>query len=109
MCRAHYLRHEDQRITAAGRHYSTKYIMQTSTVYLVISNSGDGSSHIEMYCDPASITRLRELADQGDERYASGDGLQVTELYVPCSLEGFAAAQQYWHGWADGELVENSY
>lgn len=80
-----------------------------NTIYLVITNSGDGSNSIQFYCDPASITKLRELADAGNERYASGDGLQVTKIQVPCSLEDFASAQEYWHGWADGDLVENEY
>jgi hypothetical protein len=32
---------------------------------------------------PAVIDKMEELADDGDEQYASGDGLQVTEFIFP--------------------------
>lgn len=77
-----------------------------NTVYLVVANSGDGSSHIEFYCDPSSITRLEELAADGDDQYATGDGLSVTELNIPLELDTFAAMQPKWFRWSDGNLVD---
>ena len=62
-----------------------------NTIYLVIANMGDGSSCIEYYCDPASIKFLESLANEGDDRYASGDGLLVKELNIPTDLDYFAS------------------
>lgn len=50
------------------------------TISMVITNSGDGSNGIHWVTDPAVLDKMQELADDGDESYASGDGLQVTEL-----------------------------
>jgi len=52
-------------------------------VYLVITNSGDGSNGLQWVLDAAVIERLEELVDDGDESYASGDGLQSRELVFP--------------------------
>ena len=54
------------------------------TIHMVICNSGDGSNHIEWVIDhPAVIDHIQALADDGDERYASGDGLQIRALKFP--------------------------
>ncbi len=53
------------------------------TISMVITNSGDGSNGIHWVTDPAVLDKMEELADDGDESYASGDGLQVTELGFP--------------------------
>lgn len=47
-------------------------------INIIICNSGDGSSHLRWVKDPAVLDRMFKLADDGDEIYASGDGLQVT-------------------------------
>lgn len=53
------------------------------TIHMVICNAGDGSNYIKWVIDPAVIDHIQELADDGDERYASGDGLQIRELNFP--------------------------
>lgn len=50
------------------------------SINFVICNSGDGSSHISWVKDPEVIDKMQELADDGDETYASGDGLQLREI-----------------------------
>lgn len=54
-----------------------------SHIYMVITNNGDGSNSIEWVTDDNVIDRMEDLADDGDERYASGDGLQVNTLLFP--------------------------
>jgi hypothetical protein len=82
-----------------------------NTIYLVIVNAGDGSNFIEYYCDPASIAYLEELMADGKmnwlelERYASGDGLQVTTLSINMDLDEFANINAI--HWADAELVHS--
>lgn len=53
------------------------------TLTYVIGNAGDGSNFIEWVVDPAVLNKMQELADDGDEAYASGDGLQVKQLKFP--------------------------
>lgn len=52
-------------------------------VYMVITNSGDGSNGVQWVLDEAALERMQELADDGDEGYASGDGLQSRKLVFP--------------------------
>ena len=56
-------------------------------VHRVIVNCGDGSNGIDWVIDEAVIDRMQELADDGEETYASGDGLQVTTLNFPDSFD----------------------
>lgn len=53
------------------------------TIYMVIANCGDGSNSIDWVLDKEVIDRMEELADEGDERYSSGDGLQVNKVKFP--------------------------
>lgn len=53
---------------------------------MVITGNCDGSNSIQWVTDQAVIDKMEELADEGDECYASGDGLQVQTLEFP---EGF--------------------
>ena len=55
-------------------------------IHMVITNSGDGSNSIRWVQDEAVLDKMQELADDGDETYASGDGLQTRTLKFP---EGF--------------------
>jgi hypothetical protein len=50
---------------------------------MVITNNGDGSNSIKWVTDDNVIDRMEDLADDGDEIYASGDGLQVNTLLFP--------------------------
>jgi hypothetical protein len=54
-----------------------------SHIYMVITNNGDGSNGVEWVIDDKVIDRMEDLADDGDESYASGDGLQVNTLLFP--------------------------
>jgi len=56
-------------------------------VYMVMVNCGDGSNSIDWVIDEAVIDRMQELADNGEETYASGDGLQVKTLNFPDSFD----------------------
>ncbi len=53
------------------------------TISMVITDSGDGSNGIHWVTDEAVLDKMQDLADEGDEQYASGDGLQVTNLGFP--------------------------
>lgn len=49
----------------------------------VITNNGDGSNSLDWVTDQAVLDKMEQLADDGDEAYASGDGLQVDTLVFP--------------------------
>ena len=57
-----------------------------SKIYMVITNSGDGSNAVRWVLDENVLAKMEERADDGDETYASGDGLQSRKLVFP---EGF--------------------
>lgn len=57
-----------------------------SKIYMVITNSGDGSNGVQWVLDEDVLEKMEECADDGDESYASGDGLQSRKLVFP---EGF--------------------
>ena len=50
---------------------------------MVITNNGDHSNGVKWVIDDKVIDRMEDLADDGDECYASGDGLQVNTLLFP--------------------------
>lgn len=52
-------------------------------IHMVITNCGDGSNSIQWVQDQEVLDRMEELEDEGDEKYCSGDGLQVTTLEFP--------------------------
>jgi hypothetical protein len=54
-----------------------------NTVYMVITDSGDGSNGVQWVLDEKVIDRMEEMVDEGDESYSSGDGLQLRELTFP--------------------------
>ena len=53
----------------------------------VIVNCGDGSNAIEWSSDPRVLEIKTNLADSGDERYASGDGIQIYSLKFATETE----------------------
>lgn len=53
------------------------------TLTYVIANNGDGSNSLEWVIDPAILAKMEKLANEGDEQYASGDGLQVKTFKFP--------------------------
>lgn len=74
-------------------------------VCYVIRDCGDGSQYVEWY---NNITKelLVDLCEQcGDERYQSGDGIQVTEVRFP---DGFDVTQIQGISWSCVEdLIES--
>lgn len=52
-------------------------------LFYVIGNGGDGSNFIKWVKDLEVVDKMQEFADDGDEAYASGDGLQVRGLVFP--------------------------
>ena len=56
-------------------------------IYTIITNSGDGSNKVQWVRDTRVIDRMEELADEGDDAYASGDGLQVNKLLFPDNFD----------------------
>lgn len=52
-------------------------------IFMVITDSGDGSNGIHWVRDEDVLDKMEERADDGDEQYASGDGLQSTMLVFP--------------------------
>lgn len=65
-----------------------------TTLYMVITNGGDGSNGTHWVFDPAVIDRMEELADDGDESYASGGGLQCLNLIFPDDFDMAAWMEQ---------------
>jgi hypothetical protein len=49
-------------------------------LYQIIGNLGDGSNHTEYSTDERVVEIKRQKADEGNETYASGDGLQVIKF-----------------------------
>ena len=77
-------------------------------LFCVIVNCGNGSNRFEWYSKPESIEKLQNKSDIGDERYASGEGLQVKEFVFPddYNVEKWAEINRLYldehHGWGLG-------
>ena len=54
--------------------------MSEVACYMVTADAGDGSNFTEWVLDQNVIDKMEQLANEGDEVYASGDGLQVITL-----------------------------
>ena len=65
----------------------------TQTISFVITNSGDGSNSVKWVLDSEVLAKMDQLAQDGDEQYASGDGLQVVDLMFPDDFDLKAWAQ----------------
>ena len=70
------------------------------SIYMVICDCGDGSQSIEWH--RTWDDHKHEMLEEGDDcyRYASGDGLQMTELKFPDSFDIDAFAKDnhiYWY------------
>ena len=55
----------------------------TQILSAVIIDCGDGSNSLLWVQDDEVLDRMKELADEGDEKYASGGGLQVRRFLFP--------------------------
>jgi len=56
------------------------------TVYLVITDCGDGSNNIEWH-KTMSDEKMEQLEENNHEKYSSGDGFQVRELIFPDNFD----------------------
>jgi len=65
------------------------------TIFTVITDCGDGSNNIEWHKN-MSDEKLEKMEEQ--ERYQSGDGVQVRELMFPddFDLEAWATINHIW-------------
>lgn len=61
--------------------------------WMVIANNGDGSSSIKWVTDPVVLAKIEELANEGNEAFASGDGLDYRKLQWP---DGASVTLQEW-------------
>lgn len=57
------------------------------TIYNVITNGGDGSNGVQWVMNPKVLDRMEELAEEGDETYSSGEGLQLSTLLFPDTFD----------------------
>lgn len=67
----------------------------SKTLFLVITDSGDGSNSISYTFDAELISLMDENLDELGESYQSGDGLQVKTLTVPdeCTYESLGISK----------------
>lgn len=68
------------------------------TVYLVISNNGDGSSSIQWFKN-TTIKELELMEEEDPELWSSGDGLQIQELTFPdnFNFEEIGVSEWRWY------------
>lgn len=64
-------------------------------VFLVLSDSGDGSHAINWFKD-TTLEQLYELERKDPERWSSGDGLQYEELNFPDNFDFEVLGVRYW-------------
>ncbi len=75
------------------------------TVYMVLSDNGDGSSSAHWVKDREVVDKLQELADDGDQAWASGDGLQVSTVKFPDDFDVDAWVKLNFYGYTRMEDV----
>ena len=73
---------------------------------MIITNAGDGSNGIQILKTQAALDRVQCLAEEGDEDYASGDGLQITELKFPDEFALDAWVIENFYGYADEDVLD---
>lgn len=68
--------------------------MSTKKLYLIITDSGDGSQGIQYTFDSELVNVMDQNQEQLSDSYQSGDGLQVKTLNVPmeCTYESLGIA-----------------
>lgn len=80
----------------------------TQKIYMVITNCGDGSNGIQILKTQAAVDRVQFLADEGYEQYASGDGLQITELKFPDEFAVDAWVIENFYGYGDEDILNSN-
>lgn len=81
----------------------------TQKIYMVITNCGDGSNGIQILKSEKALARVQELADEGREVYASGDGLQLRELTFPDEFALNAWVIENFYGYYDEIVLDPEY
>jgi hypothetical protein len=76
-------------------------------ITLIVCNSGDGSNHIQIVKSEKALEKVYELAENGDDRYASGDGLQTWELKFPDEFALEAWVKMNFYGYSDEDILED--
>lgn len=74
----------------------------TNTIYLVLTNAGDGSSYIRWFRN-TTIDELYKLEEDDPNTYSSGDGLQFKKLAFPEGFDLDAFAEQNHIYWEEDE------
>lgn len=67
----------------------------SKTLFIVITDSGDGSNGLQYTFDAELVDLLEENQDRLGDSYQSGDGLQVRSLNVPveCTYESLGISK----------------
>lgn len=78
----------------------------TQKIWMVITNSGDGTNGIQILKTQAAVDQVNLLAEEGDEDYASGDGLQITELKFPDEFALDAWVIENFYGYDDKDVLD---
>lgn len=73
---------------------------------MVIVNNGDGSNSIHWVKDAEVLEKMQQLADDGDENYASGDGLQSRSIVFPDDFDVDAWVDKNFYGYKTIEDLE---
>lgn len=81
----------------------------TQLAYMVICNNGDGSNSVMWLHTKEAVKRVNDLADAGDEQYASGDGLQIKSVAFPDEFALDAWVTENFHGWSDEDVMEKQW
>ena len=76
-------------------------------IYLIITNSGDGSNGLLFVKSEEALAKARAEADKGSEIYASGDGLQLKAMEFPDEFDVDGWVEQNFYGYSDEEILED--
>ncbi len=77
----------------------------TQKIYMVIVNCGDGCNGIQILKTEKALARVQELASEGRETYASGDGIQSRELTFPDEFALDAWVTENFYGYDDDAVL----
>lgn len=79
----------------------------TQKIWMVIGNCGDGTNFVEIIKTQRVLDLVNRLANEGDERYASGEGLQVRKLKFPDEFAMDAWVSDNFYGYSDEDILDN--
>lgn len=76
-------------------------------IWMIITNGGDGSNGLILIKSQAALEKVELLAEQGDEQFASGDGLQVRDLWFAPDFDIDSWVEKNFYGYSDEDILEN--